>query len=315
MWDYRPGPRRGLAIGAMTAATAGPRAGRVVDAAMSERGAARDPLDRRARARPRRPRAPDRHRALGAARPGALLVRGLRRPGRRRSVGVAVRRASRRGPGHGHRWPDRPAGAVVPGRQSGDDPDGPRAGERAIDGEERLARSLLASLTPAERAIAVVDPVAPPDILSGNGRRADVAGHRDRHPPRRARRAGPGRPGGPDPPLPRAGPRRRGRRRLGPDRRGRPPGRHASRGPARTSPVGATTTRSAGRGSSSSTTTPRTARTTSTRSGATWPTTGARTPSPRTTAPAITPRDRPPGAGQPAYAAGATPIANRTQST
>ena len=53
-------------------------------------------------------------------------------------------------------------------------PSGPSAGGRALDGEETLARTLLASLTPAQRAIAVVDPVAPPDIFSGNGRRADV---------------------------------------------------------------------------------------------------------------------------------------------
>ena len=53
-------------------------------------------------------------------------------------------------------------------------PSGPGAGGRAIDGEETLARALLASLTPAQRAIAVVDPVAPPDIRSGHGRRADV---------------------------------------------------------------------------------------------------------------------------------------------
>ena len=53
-------------------------------------------------------------------------------------------------------------------------PSGPRAGERTIDGEETLARALLASLKPAQRAIAIVDPVAPPEILSGHGRRADV---------------------------------------------------------------------------------------------------------------------------------------------
>ena len=47
---------------------------------------------------------------------------------------------------------------------------------------------VLASLMPDERAIAVVDPVAPPDILSGNGRRAEP-GNPDRHPPRRARSA------------------------------------------------------------------------------------------------------------------------------
>ena len=53
-------------------------------------------------------------------------------------------------------------------------PSGPFAGRRAIDGEETLARTLLGSLSPAQRRFAVVDPVAPPDILGGNGRRADV---------------------------------------------------------------------------------------------------------------------------------------------
>ena len=55
-------------------------------------------------------------------------------------------------------------------------PSGPRAGERTIDGEETLARALLASLSAEQRAIAVVDPVAPPDIRSGNGRRAELRG-------------------------------------------------------------------------------------------------------------------------------------------
>ena len=53
-------------------------------------------------------------------------------------------------------------------------PDGPRAGDRVLRGEEDLARALLASLSPEARAIAVVDPVAPPDIHSGNGVRADL---------------------------------------------------------------------------------------------------------------------------------------------
>ena len=53
-------------------------------------------------------------------------------------------------------------------------PNGPTADGRAIDGEESLARALLASFTPEQRAIAVVDPVAPPDILSGTRRLADV---------------------------------------------------------------------------------------------------------------------------------------------
>ena len=58
-------------------------------------------------------------------------------------------------------------------------PGGPRAGERTIDGEETLARALLGSLSAEQGAIAVVDPVAPPDIRSGNGRRADVRGVAD----------------------------------------------------------------------------------------------------------------------------------------
>jgi len=56
--------------------------------------------------------------------------------------------------------------AVVPG--------GPSAGTRALTGEEALARELLGSLSPEARAIAIVDAVAPPDIHSGNGARADL---------------------------------------------------------------------------------------------------------------------------------------------
>lgn len=51
---------------------------------------------------------------------------------------------------------------------------GALAGRRTLDGEESLARALLASLTPGERSIAVVDPVAPPEILGGTGRRPDT---------------------------------------------------------------------------------------------------------------------------------------------
>lgn len=53
-------------------------------------------------------------------------------------------------------------------------PSGRLAGHRVLDGEETLARAVLASLTPEERTIAIVDPVAPPEIMSGTGRRADV---------------------------------------------------------------------------------------------------------------------------------------------
>ena len=53
-------------------------------------------------------------------------------------------------------------------------PDGPTAGARALTGEETLARELLASLSREARSVAVVDAVAPPDIHSGNGARADL---------------------------------------------------------------------------------------------------------------------------------------------
>ena len=53
-------------------------------------------------------------------------------------------------------------------------PTGPRAGTRMLPGEEGLARAFIAELTPPERAVAVVDAVAPADILTGNGRLADM---------------------------------------------------------------------------------------------------------------------------------------------
>ena len=54
-------------------------------------------------------------------------------------------------------------------------PNGPEAGLRTLPDEEALGRRLLASLSPIERRIAIVDDTAPADILSGNGPRAIVA--------------------------------------------------------------------------------------------------------------------------------------------
>jgi hypothetical protein len=53
-------------------------------------------------------------------------------------------------------------------------PRGPQAGLRVLTGEEELARSLLAALTPGQRRIAVVADRAPADILTGNAARADA---------------------------------------------------------------------------------------------------------------------------------------------
>ena len=71
-------------------------------------------------------------------------------------------------------------------------PSGPSAGSRALTGEETHARDLVVDLSPEQRAIAIVDPKAPPDIHSGNGARADVRAiptglrHDDLSPPQQA---------------------------------------------------------------------------------------------------------------------------------
>ena len=53
-------------------------------------------------------------------------------------------------------------------------PDGrPRAGERTLTGEETLARELLLGLSQDAREVAIVDPTAPPEILTSNAARAD----------------------------------------------------------------------------------------------------------------------------------------------
>jgi hypothetical protein len=51
---------------------------------------------------------------------------------------------------------------------------GPETGLRVLAAEEDLARALLSSLAPAQRAIAVVDPVAPGDILTKNYRQLEL---------------------------------------------------------------------------------------------------------------------------------------------
>jgi hypothetical protein len=53
-------------------------------------------------------------------------------------------------------------------------PHGPQAGFRAIAGEETLARTLLAGLTPDEKNVAIVEGQAPADILTEHAARADV---------------------------------------------------------------------------------------------------------------------------------------------
>jgi hypothetical protein len=172
-WDFRPGKREGLSLADMTA-TQRDAARAILDAALSERGAAEvraiialEPvlgdLERRAGGSNWTRRDPDLYWFAIFGEPGDESPWSWRVGGHHVAIhstvadGVIVGTA----PSFLGANP-----ATVPG--------GPLAGYRAIDGEEALARALLGSLSPAQREIAVVDPVAPPEILSGNGRRADV---------------------------------------------------------------------------------------------------------------------------------------------
>jgi hypothetical protein len=172
-WDYRPGERRGLSLGDMSAAQQA-AAFALLEGGLSERGAREV-------------------RSIIALEP--ILGELERQAGRgnwiRRDPGLYWF-AVFGDPGGSAPWSWRVGGhhvaiqaTIAGGRVVGTAPSflganpatvpsGPHAGARAIDGEEALARALLASLTPAQRLVAVVDPVAPPDILSGNGRRADL---------------------------------------------------------------------------------------------------------------------------------------------
>jgi plasmid stabilization system protein ParE len=172
-WDYRPGTRQGLSLAEMTTPQRDV-AQAMLNASLSDRGAAEV-------------------RAIIALEPvlGELERLGGKANWSRRDPDrywfAVFGEAGARSP-----WSWRIGGhhvalqwTVADGRLIGSAPSflganpatvpsGPFAGHRAIDGEEMLARMLLASLSMDQRRIAMVDPVAPPDITSGNGRRADV---------------------------------------------------------------------------------------------------------------------------------------------
>jgi len=171
-WDYRPGTRRGLALADMTE-TQRAAAMAIVDSAMSERGArevraiiALEPILgqlERAAGHGVIDRDPERYWFAVFGDPARVAPWSWRLGGHHVAVGSTVA-----------------AGRVIGsapsflGANPATVPAGPLAGRRAIDGEELLARALLWSLSPSQRTLAVVDPVAPPDILSGNGYRADL---------------------------------------------------------------------------------------------------------------------------------------------
>ncbi len=171
-WDYRPGPRRGLALAAMTD-TQRAAAIAVMDAAMSQRGATEvraimalesvlGEIERRA-GRSGHRRDTELYWFAVFGRPDGEAAWSWRIGGHH--VAVHLTMADRRVVG---------TGPSFLGANPATVPAGDFAGRRAIDGEEGLARAFLATLSATQREIAVVDPVAPPDILSGTGRRADL---------------------------------------------------------------------------------------------------------------------------------------------
>ena len=173
VWAYVPGPRRGLSLGEMTPAQRDAALG-VTKAALSERGAREvesiialeailGDIERRNGRAGHERRDPGRYWLAIFGEPAGLGPWSLRLEGHHISINVAVE--------------DGAIVAATPsflGSNPATVPDGRAAGHRAIDGEETLARAFLTTLTESQRQLAIVDPVAPPDILSGTGRRANL---------------------------------------------------------------------------------------------------------------------------------------------
>ncbi len=173
VWEYTPGPREGLPLADMTNAQRA-AALTILDTSLSDRGArevraviALEPilgdLERRAGRSNWMRRDPDRYWLAVFGEPGGGEPWSWRIGGHHVAIHLTC--------------VDGRVVASAPsflGANPATVPDGPFAGRRAIDGEEALARALLASLSPDQRTAAVVDPVAPPDIFSGHGRLADL---------------------------------------------------------------------------------------------------------------------------------------------
>jgi hypothetical protein len=175
VWDYRPGPRRGLALGEMTEDQTS-RVRGLLEAGLSQRGAAEV-------------------RAIIALEPvlGEIERLAGRRDWTRRDPGLSWVAVFGQ-PGGRSPWSWRIGGhhvavqlTVVGGSQVaaaplflGANPARVRhahgTGRRTLAAEEELARDLLARLSAAQKAIAIVDAVAPSDLLTGNDRsvRPDV---------------------------------------------------------------------------------------------------------------------------------------------
>jgi hypothetical protein len=173
-WAYTPGPRNGLRLKEMT--TAQRRAAlRLFDAALSVRGAAtaqqiieHETILHETERIEQRPsedeRDPELYYFSIFGTPGGTGPWGWRASGHHLALNFVV-----------------VAGELVSptplffGANPAEVHHGPERGLRILAAEEDLARALLGSLDAAQKSIAIVDPVAPSDILTKNYRMADPA--------------------------------------------------------------------------------------------------------------------------------------------
>ena len=173
-WQYTPGPRGGLALRDMASDQRAAALG-IVRASLSDHGAGEVEA------------------VIALETTLGALEREVGRPGWERRDPALYWFAIFGEPGGSGPWSWRVGGhhvaiqvTLVGGRVVGSAPSflganpavvphGPPAGARALTGEEDLARRLLAGLDGSARRQAIVDDVAPADILSGNGPRAQVA--------------------------------------------------------------------------------------------------------------------------------------------
>lgn len=171
-WSYTPGPRKGLPLQAMTAAQRN-AALRLFEAGLSARGAAsaqqiiaHEAILRETERIEQRPSVDDRDPELyyfsvfGV--PGGSEPWGWRANGHHLALHFAVVGDALVSPA-----------PLFFGANPAEVHHGPERGTRILAAEEDLARALLGSLEPAQTLLAIVDPVAPDDILTKNYRMAD----------------------------------------------------------------------------------------------------------------------------------------------
>jgi hypothetical protein len=173
-WAYTPGPRNGLPLQAMTPAQRS-AALRLFDAGLSARGAAsaqqiialEDILretERIERIESGEDRDPELYYFTIFGAPGGAAPWGWRAGGHHLALNFAVVGGKLVSPT-----------PLFFGANPAEVRHGPERGLRILAAEEDLARALLGSLAAEQKSLAVVDPVAPADILTKNYRMADPA--------------------------------------------------------------------------------------------------------------------------------------------